>query len=124
MQLDEGELAGAVGCHEHVQSALLGADLSDVDVEEADWVALELAPLGLVAFDIGHPPPRPTLQYLPLTIAHIGLHTIPDASVSGQPPLTTACFLTRTGTGAANPLASAMTASALNPPSMRSRTAP
>jgi hypothetical protein len=41
MQLDEGELARAVASHEHVELALLGPDLSQVDVELADRIPLE-----------------------------------------------------------------------------------
>jgi len=36
VQLDEGELAGAVDGHQQVEAALLGPDLGDVDVEVAD----------------------------------------------------------------------------------------
>ncbi|ESY52262.1 hypothetical protein X744_29585 [Mesorhizobium sp. LNJC372A00] len=39
VQLDEGELRGAVDSDEHVQFALLGPDLGNVDVEVADRVA-------------------------------------------------------------------------------------
>jgi hypothetical protein len=53
VQFDEGELAGAVDGDEEVEFALLGADLGDVDVEVADWVALELALVRLVAVDLG-----------------------------------------------------------------------
>jgi hypothetical protein len=52
VQFDKGELADPVDCHEHVGPAPLGADLGDVDVEEADRVALERAPTGLVASDL------------------------------------------------------------------------
>ncbi len=41
VQLREGELAGAVDGDEQVELALLGAQLGDVDVEEADRVGLE-----------------------------------------------------------------------------------
>jgi len=53
VQLDEGELGGAVDRDEQVELALLGADLGDVDMEVADGVGLELAPVRLVAFDSG-----------------------------------------------------------------------
>ena len=49
VQLDEGELGRAVDGHEEIELALLGPDLGDVDVEEADRVALELGLFGLVA---------------------------------------------------------------------------
>ena len=52
MQLDEGELRGAVDGHEHMQLALFGAHLGDVDVEVADRVGFELLPRRLVALDI------------------------------------------------------------------------
>ena len=53
VQLDKGELGRAVDRNKQVEPALLGPDLGDVDVEVADWVALEFAPVGLVTFDIG-----------------------------------------------------------------------
>ena len=43
VQLGEGELAGPVDGHEQVKLAFLGSDLGDVDVEEADGVALNAA---------------------------------------------------------------------------------
>src|SRR5579864_6102487 len=43
MQGNEGELGGAVDRHEEVELALLGTNLSNVDVEIADRVGLELA---------------------------------------------------------------------------------
>ena len=51
-ELRDGELGCAVDADEQVEPALGGLHLSDVDVEEADGVALELLPLRLVAFDI------------------------------------------------------------------------
>lgn len=51
MQFDEGELRGAIGGDEHVQLALLGAHLGDVDVEVADRIGLELLLRRPVAFD-------------------------------------------------------------------------
>jgi hypothetical protein len=41
MQLGEGELAGPVDGDKQMKLALLGSDLGDVDVEEADGVGLE-----------------------------------------------------------------------------------
>ena len=52
-ELREGELAGAVDGHEQRELALLGADLSDVDVHVADRVAGEALLGGLVAVDLG-----------------------------------------------------------------------
>ena len=55
VQLDEGELGRAVDGHEEVELALLGPDLGDVDMEEADRVALEPGALRLAAVRIGQP---------------------------------------------------------------------
>jgi hypothetical protein len=55
VQLDEGELAGPVDADEHVKLALLGPDLSNVDVKIADRISPKLAPPGLVALDIRQP---------------------------------------------------------------------
>lgn len=52
MQFDEGELRGAVNGDEHVQLALFGAHLGDVDVEIADRIGLELLLRRPVAFDV------------------------------------------------------------------------
>lgn len=52
MQLNDGELAGAVDSCEQVKLALFGADLRDVDVEVADRVGLELRTIGIVAVHI------------------------------------------------------------------------
>ena len=49
VQLDKGELGRAVDGHEEVELALLGPDLGNVDVEEADRIALELGALRLAA---------------------------------------------------------------------------
>ena len=43
MQLGEGELAGPVDSDEQMKLALLGPDLRDVDVKEADGYALKAA---------------------------------------------------------------------------------
>jgi hypothetical protein len=48
VQLDKGELTGAVDGHEQVEPALLGMHLGDVDMEEADRVGFEAGALGLV----------------------------------------------------------------------------
>ena len=53
VQLGEGELGGPVDGDEEVEAAFLGADLSDVDVEVAGRIGLELALARLVTFDIG-----------------------------------------------------------------------
>lgn len=51
-QLCHREFAGAIDGHKEIEFALFGPDLGNVDVEEADRVALELLPLRLVTFDI------------------------------------------------------------------------
>ena len=51
-QLGDRELAGAVDADEQIQLAFGGLHLSDIDVEEADRVALEALPLWLVALDV------------------------------------------------------------------------
>ena len=53
MQLDKGELGRAVDRDQQVELALLGPDLGDVDVEEADRVMLELGAPRLVALCVG-----------------------------------------------------------------------
>jgi hypothetical protein len=55
VQLDEGKLGRAVDSHEEVQLALLRSDLRDVDVEEADRVALEPGALRPVPVRLGQP---------------------------------------------------------------------
>ena len=55
VQLNEGELARAVGGHEQVQLALFRADLCDVDVELSDRIGLEARTLGFVAIHVGQP---------------------------------------------------------------------
>jgi hypothetical protein len=62
MQLDEGELRGAVDGDEHVQLALFSPHLGDIDVEVADRVALERLLRGPVAFNIGQPADAMALQ--------------------------------------------------------------
>ncbi len=49
MELDEGELRGAVDPDVEVKLAFFGADLGDVDVEVADRIDLELLLSRLVA---------------------------------------------------------------------------
>jgi hypothetical protein len=61
-KLDEGELRGAVDSDEHVQLALLGPDLGNVDVEVADRVALEFPLRRFVALDIREPADAMALQ--------------------------------------------------------------
>ena len=53
VQLDKGELGRAVNGYEEVELALLGSDLGNVDVEEAEWVTLEPGALRLVAVCVG-----------------------------------------------------------------------
>ena len=55
VQLDERELGRAVDRDEQVESALLGPNLRDVYVEVADRVALELAPVWLLALHLRQP---------------------------------------------------------------------
>jgi hypothetical protein len=55
VQLDERELGRAVDRDEQVEPPFLGPDLRDVDVEVADRVALELAPVRLIALHLRQP---------------------------------------------------------------------
>ena len=55
VQLDEGELAGSVDRNEHIQLALFGPNFGNVDVEVADGIGTEFAPLGLVSFNFRQP---------------------------------------------------------------------
>jgi hypothetical protein len=55
VKLDKGELGRSVDGDEEVELALLGPDLGDVDVEEADRVALEPGALRLVTVGVGQP---------------------------------------------------------------------
>ena len=55
VQLDKGELGGAVDGHEEAELALLGPDLGHVEVEEADRIALEPGALRLAAARAGQP---------------------------------------------------------------------
>ena len=61
-ELSDGELGSPVDSDEQVELALGSLHLGNVDVEEADGVALELLALGLVAFDIRKPRDAMTLQ--------------------------------------------------------------
>lgn len=51
VQFDEGELRSAVDGDEHVQLALFGPHLGDIDVEVTDRIAFELLLRRLVTFD-------------------------------------------------------------------------
>ena len=51
-QLNDGKFAGPVNGYEHKELAFRSLHLGDVDVEEADRVALELRPRGLVAINV------------------------------------------------------------------------
>nr|GLK21510.1 hypothetical protein GCM10017606_23370 [Microbacterium terregens] len=50
--MGDRELAGAVDADKQVQFVFGGLHLGNIDVEEADRVALEALPLRLVAFDV------------------------------------------------------------------------
>ncbi len=52
VQLDEGKLRGAVDGNQEVELTLFGSDLSDIDVEIAEWVGFEGAFFGLVSRDL------------------------------------------------------------------------
>jgi hypothetical protein len=52
MQFDESELRGAVDGNEHMELALFGPHLGNVDMEVADRTALKLLLCRPVAFDI------------------------------------------------------------------------
>jgi len=51
-ELGDSELACPVNADEEIELSLASLHLSDVDVEEADRVALELLPRRLVACDV------------------------------------------------------------------------
>ena len=61
-QLDEGKFAGSVDGDEEIQLSLGGLHFGDIDVEEADRVALELLLGWLNAFDVGQPRDAMALQ--------------------------------------------------------------
>ena len=62
MQFGEGELGGPVDRDEQVEPAFGGLDLGDVDMEIANWIALELPLARRVALDIGQPGDAVALQ--------------------------------------------------------------
>lgn len=51
MQLDKGEFRGPVDGDEEIELAFFGSHLGKCDMEEADWVALELVPRRLAPLD-------------------------------------------------------------------------
>ena len=51
----DGKLVSAVASYKEKELALVSLHLGNVDVEDADGVALELVPLGFVAFDCWQP---------------------------------------------------------------------
>ena len=54
-ELSNGELGRPVDADEQIELPFAGLHLCDIDVKEADRVALELLPLGLVTLDIRQP---------------------------------------------------------------------
>ena len=62
VQLHKGELGRAVDGDQQVELALLGSDFREVDVEEADRVALELGASRLVPVCVGQPRDAVALQ--------------------------------------------------------------
>lgn len=52
-QFNDGELRGSVDGHEQVELAFGRSHLSQVDVEEADRIGVELLPARLIAFHLG-----------------------------------------------------------------------
>src|SRR5258708_6886570 len=67
-EFDHSELRGPVDGHEEVELALGRSHFRQIDMEEADRIAVELLPPGLVAFHLGQPvdamPPRQRPQTL------------------------------------------------------------
>ena len=53
MEFDEGKLRGPIDGNKEVQASLFGSHFGDVDMKEADGIALELGPLRLVTFGFG-----------------------------------------------------------------------
>jgi hypothetical protein len=51
-EFDDGELRGPVDGHEQIEFALGRSYLSQVDMKEADRIAVELLPSGPVPFDV------------------------------------------------------------------------
>ena len=62
VQLGEGELGGPIDGHEQVKPAFFDVHLSDIDVEVADRVPLELCTERLVAPHLGEPRDAMALQ--------------------------------------------------------------
>ena len=62
VQLDKGELGGAVDGNQQVEPALRRVDFSNIDVEVAEWIGPELAPDRGGAFDLGQPGDVVSLQ--------------------------------------------------------------
>ncbi len=62
IQLDEGEFRRVVDGDEEMELALFCPYFSDVDMEKADRIGLELLLRGLIAFDIGQSADAMTLQ--------------------------------------------------------------
>ncbi len=58
----EGEFGSSVDRNEKTQFALGGLDLGNVDMEEANGIAFELASFWLVALDLRQPADAVTLQ--------------------------------------------------------------
>jgi hypothetical protein len=58
----KGDFRGAVDCDEEIEFAFLGSDFGDVDVKEADGIALELFLGCFLAFDFGQPGDAVALQ--------------------------------------------------------------
>ena len=50
--LGDRKFAGSVDAYEQVELALGGLHLRDIDVEETDWVALELLPVRFLPLDV------------------------------------------------------------------------
>lgn len=61
-ELSNGELGSAVDANEQVELPFAGLHLRDIDVKEADGVALELLPLWLVTLNIWRTRNAVTLQ--------------------------------------------------------------
>ncbi len=58
----DGELGSSVDAHEEEKFSFSGLHFGNVDVKEADGVALELLALGLVSLDIRQPRDAMPLQ--------------------------------------------------------------
>ena len=55
VQLGEGELGRPINGDEKIEPTFPGPHLGDVDVKEADRIALELGPVWLVTIGVGQP---------------------------------------------------------------------